>query len=277
MHGTHRLLLTCPDRTGVIAAVTAFLARRGANILDADQHSDPVSGLFAMRLEFEGGGDGLAPAFDAEVASPMRMEWHLTQTARRARIAILCSREDHCLMDLLLRVRDDELHAEVAAVVSTVPDHAPTVAALGAPYHALPVGEGGMPAHERELLALLGDVDLVVLARYMRVLSGGFLEALGAPAINIHHSFLPAFAGADPYERAHARGVKLIGATAHYVTEELDAGPIIEQDVARVSPRDDVEDLRRIGRDVERLVLSRAVRAHLEDRVALWGERTVVF
>lgn len=277
MHGTHRLLLTCPDRTGVIAAVTAFLANRGANILDADQHSDPASGLFAMRLEFEGGGEDLADTFAAEVAAPMRMQWHLTRTARRARIAILCSREDHCLMDLLLRVRDDELHAEVAAVIATVPDHEPTVAALGAPYHALPVGPGGMPEHEAELLRLLDGVDLVILARYMRVLSGDFLARLGVPAINIHHSFLPAFAGADPYERAHARGVKLIGATAHYVTEELDAGPIIEQDVARVSPRDDVTDLRRIGRDVERLVLARAVRAHLEDRVALWGERTVVF
>jgi formyltetrahydrofolate deformylase len=163
-------------------------------------------------------------------------------------------------------------------VASTVADHGPRVEALGFPFHHLPVGTGGMAAHEAELLDLLhGEVDLLVLARYMRILSAGFLESAAAPAINIHHSFLPAFAGAEPYQQAHRRGVKLIGATAHYVTEELDAGPIIEQDVARVSHRDGIDDLRRVGRDVERVVLARAVRAHLEDRVARWGQRTIVF
>ena len=277
-HGTHRLLLTCPDRPGIIAAVTSFLAARGVNILEADQHSDPTSGRFAMRLEFSPADEGLGPAFAREVAARLDLQWRLTAADERPRIAILCSREDHCLLDLLFRLRSGELQAEAVAVVSTVADHAEQSEALGVPYHHVPVGEDGMAGHERELLNLLaGKVDLVVLARYMRILSADFLDRVGAPAINIHHSFLPAFAGAEPYHRAHDRGVKLIGATAHYVTEALDAGPIIEQDVARVSHRDGIEDLRRIGRDVERIVLARAVRAHLEDRVARWGERTIVF
>jgi formyltetrahydrofolate deformylase len=232
-----------------------------------------------MRLEVEGGDLGAAEAdFAREVAEPLAMAWTLTRAGFRPRLAILCSREGHCLFDLLFRVRAGELAADVAAVISTVPDHAEQVTALGFPYHHVPVDSGGMEAHERRTLDLIGGrVDLAVLARYMRILSGAFLEELGAPAINIHHSFLPAFPGAEPYGRAHERGVKLIGATAHYVTEELDAGPIIEQDVARVSHRDRVEDLRRIGRDVERLVLARAVRVHVEDRVARWGERTVIF
>jgi formyltetrahydrofolate deformylase len=189
----------------------------------------------------------------------------------------MVSREDHCLSDLLWRWRSGELGAEVAAVVSNHPDHADQVTSLGVPHHHIPV-DGGREAAERRALELLGgQIDLLVLARYMQILSGGFLAELGAPAINIHHSFLPAFVGADPYGRAHERGVKLIGATAHYVTEELDAGPIIDQDVTRVSHRDEVEDLRRIGRDIERLVLARAVKAHLEDRVLLDGARTIVF
>ncbi|HEV2771425.1 MAG TPA: formyltetrahydrofolate deformylase [Thermoleophilaceae bacterium] len=278
-HGSHRLLLTCPDRTGIIAAVTGFLAARGANILEADQHSDPDAGLFAMRLEFEGGAiDAVKRDFASEVARPLDMSWKLTPADSRPRIAILCSREDHCLFDLLLRIRAGELSAEVVAVLSTTDEHAEQVAGLGFPYRHVPVEPDGMTAHEHRLLdSIGGTVDLAVLARYMRILSGGFLRALGAPAINIHHSFLPAFPGAEPYRRAHERGVKLIGATAHYVTEELDAGPIIEQDVVRVSHRHRVEDLGRVGRDVERVVLARAVLAHLEDRVARWSERTVVF
>jgi formyltetrahydrofolate deformylase len=186
-------------------------------------------------------------------------------------MAILVSREDHCLVDLLWRHRRGELDAEIPFVASNHPDHAADVESFGIPYHHVPY------PNEPELLELLRDADLVVLARYMRILSGEFLERLGVPVINIHHSFLPAFAGADPYRRAFERGVKIIGATAHYVTEELDAGPIIEQDVARVSHRESPETMMRIGRDIERTVLARAVNAHLEDRVLVHGNRTVVF
>jgi formyltetrahydrofolate deformylase len=232
-----------------------------------------------MRLEFETTApESVEQDFAQEVADPLEMSWRLTPAAGRARVAILCSREGHCLFDLLFRVRAGELPAEIVAVVSTTDEHAEQVRSLGFPYYHVPVEPDGMAAHETRLLGLLaGEIGLAVLARYMRVMSGDFLSALGAPAINIHHSFLPAFPGAEPYQRAHERGVKLIGATAHYVTEDLDAGPIIEQDVARVSHRNTLEDLRRIGRDVERVVLARAVRAHLEDRVARWSERTVVF
>jgi len=189
----------------------------------------------------------------------------------------MVSREDHCLSDLLWRWRSGELGAEVVAVISNHPDHAESVASVGVPFHHVPVGRADKSEAERRALELLRGIDLLVLARYMQVLSPGFLHALGAPAINIHHSFLPAFVGADPYRRAHERGVKLIGATAHYVSAELDAGPIIDQDVTRVSHRDEVEDLMRIGRDIERLVLARAVKSHLDDRVLLDGARTVVF
>ena len=232
-----------------------------------------------MRLEFEAPEPEVVEQnFAREVADPLKMSWKLTGAASRPRIAILCSREGHCLFDLLFRARAGELRAEIVAVISTTDEHAEQVRGLGFPYYHAPVEPDGMAAHEKHLLALLaGEIGLAVLARYMRVLSGEFLSALGAPAINIHHSFLPAFPGAEPYQRAHERGVKLIGATAHYVTRDLDAGPIVEPDVARVSYRDRVEDLRRIGRDVERVVLARAVRAHLEDRVARWGDRTVVF
>jgi formyltetrahydrofolate deformylase len=277
---TRRLLLSCPDRPGIIAAVTGFLAAQGANVLEADQHTDAGLGLFAMRLEFVAGEDwpDIEAAFASEVAQPLGMAWRLTDASAAPPIAILVSREDHCLHDLLFRIGAGELRAQVVTVVSTVPDHRERVEALGVPFAHVPVGDGGMPEHEERLLELIGGrVEVVVMARYMRILSGTFLDRVGAPAINIHHSFLPAFAGAEPYRRAHERGVKLIGATAHYATEELDAGPIIEQDVARVSHRDGIEDLQRIGRDVERVVLARAVRAHLEERVARWGERTVVF
>jgi formyltetrahydrofolate deformylase len=280
MHGTHRLLLTCPDRPGIVAAVTGFLAAEGANILESDQHSEPDANLFAIRLEFviEGERAGFAARFGEEVATPLQADWRLSAADARPRMAILCSREEHCLLDLLLRLRSGELQVDVTTVVATVDDHRTYVEAFGVPYAHVPVGDGGMPEHEERLLDLVaGRVDLVVLARYMRVLSREFLERVGAPAINIHHSFLPAFPGAEPYARAHERGVKLIGATAHYVTEELDAGPIVEQETARVSHRDAVDDLRRKGRDIERVVLARAVRAHLEDRVARWGARTVVF
>jgi formyltetrahydrofolate deformylase len=277
---TSRLLLACPDQPGLIAAVSGFLADAGRNIVDADQHSSR-EGRFFMRMAFEPAPEEeraeLYGRFASEIAEPLRMEHRFAESSARRRMAIMVSREDHCLSDLLWRWRSGELGAEVAAVVSNHSDHAAQVTSLGLPYHHVPVEPEGRKAAEDRVLELLGEIDLLVLARYMQILSAGFLERLGAPAINIHHSFLPAFVGADPYARAHERGVKLIGATAHYVTEELDAGPIIDQDVTRVSHRDEIADLVGIGRDVERLVLARAVKAHLDDRVLLDGERTIVF
>ena len=257
------------------------MADAGRNIVDADQHSSQ-EGRFFMRMAFdpapEGERDALYRRFEQKIAGPLRMDHRFAESSERRRVAIMVSREDHCLSDLLWRWRSGELGAEIVAVVSNHPDHADQVTSLGLPFHHVPIAEGEKSAAEERVLELLGEeIDLLVLARYMQILSAGFLERLGAPAINIHHSFLPAFVGADPYARAHERGVKLIGATAHYVTEELDAGPIIDQDVTRVSHRDEVGDLMRIGRDIERLVLARAVMAHLDDRVLLDGDRTIVF
>ncbi|MGB2711899.1 MAG: formyltetrahydrofolate deformylase [Conexibacter sp.] len=278
-----RLLISCADRRGIVAAVSRFLLEHGANILDADQHStDPEGGTFFMRMEFhlEGldvGREELERAF-AAVAREFAMEWSIAYATHRKRIAILVSREDHCLLDLLWRWRSGDLDADVGLVLSNHRAVEQDVAMVGVPFVHVPVAPDAKPVAEAAMLEhLAGAFDLVVLARYMQILSGGFLAALGAPCINIHHSFLPAFAGADPYRRASDRGVKIIGATAHYVTEELDAGPIIEQDVARVSHRDDVPALVRIGRDIERTVLARAVRAHLEDRVLVHENKTVVF
>jgi formyltetrahydrofolate deformylase len=277
---TTRLLLACPDRPGLIAAVSGFLADAGLNIVDADQHSSN-DGRFFMRMAFEApaaaDGEALRNRFAEEIASRFQMEHRFAESEDRKRVAIMVSREDHCLSDLLWRWRSGELGADVVGVVSNRPEHAGQVEQLGLPFHHVPVEQGAKAEAENRAIELLGEVDLLVLARYMQVLSGEFLERLGVPAINIHHSFLPAFVGADPYGRAHERGVKLIGATAHYVTEALDAGPIIDQDVTRVSHRDEVVDLERIGRDIERLVLARAVKAHLEDRVLLDGARTIVF
>jgi formyltetrahydrofolate deformylase len=277
---TTRLLLACPDRPGLIAAVSGFLAAAGLNIVDADQHSSN-EGRFFMRMAFdaapEGEREGLRRRFAQEIATPFEMDYRFAESSERKRVVIMVSREDHCLSDLLWRWRSGELGAEVIAVVSNHADHAAQVESLGLPFHHVPVDPDTRDKAEARTLELAAGVDLLVLARYMQVLSAGFLEKLGAPAINIHHSFLPAFVGADPYRRAHERGVKLIGATAHYVTEELDAGPIIDQDVTRVSHRDEVEDLKRIGRDIERLVLARAVKAHIDDRVLLDGDRTIVF
>jgi formyltetrahydrofolate deformylase len=270
-----RLLITCPDRHGIVAAVAGFLAASGANITSSDQHStDPEGGEFFMRMEFtleRGDLGALGRAFAQEVAGRLDMDWRLTDAGRPKRMAVLVSREDHCLLDLLWRHRRGELDAEIPLVASNHPDHAADVAGFGIPYHHVP------HPNEPELLELLRGADLVVLARYMRILSGEFLDRLAVPVINIHHSFLPAFAGASPYQRAFERGVKIIGATAHYVTEELDAGPIIEQDVARVSHRESPETMMRLGRDIERTVLARAVGWHLADRVLVHGNRTVVF
>ena len=277
-----RLLISCPDRHGIVAAVSGFLAARDANIVSSDQHStDPEGGAFFMRMAFTIGaiGEDFARAFADEVASRLAMDWRLDDAGRAKRVAVLVSREDHCLLDLLWRRRRGELNCEIPLVISNHPDHAADVESFGARYEHVPVVKGEKPAAESRMLELLAGqgFDLVVLARYMQILSGDFLAGIGAPVINIHHSFLPAFAGADPYRRAKERGVKVIGATAHYVTEDLDAGPIIEQDVVRVTHRENVDALVRIGRDVERTVLARAVGLHLEDRVLVHENRTVVF
>jgi len=279
-----RLLVSCTDRPGIVAAISRFLRDRGANILQSDQHTtDPEGGVFFMRTEFrleglEARAEELERAFAAEVAGSLGMAWRMDYAARRKRVAILVSRHDHCLAELLWRWRRGELHADIPLVVSNHADMAGEAERFGVRFEHVPVAPGGKAEAETELLELLGDgVDLIVLARYMQILSGAFLEAVRTPIINIHHSFLPAFAGADPYARAYERGVKIIGATAHYVTEELDAGPIIEQDVARVTHRDNVEALVHTGADLERIVLLRAVRWHLEDRVLVHGNRTIVF
>ncbi len=282
-----RLLLACPDRPGLIATVSGFLAEAGLNIVDVDQHST-TAGRFFMRMEFEsapaGEGEALKARFAREIALPFEMDHEFAEAAATKRVAVMVSREDHCLSDLLWRWRNGELGGEIVTVVSNHDDHRDQVEAVGLPFHHVPVGRAGSAvgnedraAAEREALARIGAVDLLVLARYMQILSDDFLGRVGAPAINIHHSFLPAFVGANPYRRARERGVKLIGATAHYVTAKLDSGPIIDQDVTRVGHADEVADLVRIGRDIERLVLARAVMAHLGDRVLLDGERTVVF
>jgi formyltetrahydrofolate deformylase len=276
-----RLLISCPDRHGIVAAVSGFLAARGANIVSSAQYStDPEGGAFFMRMAFaiEAIDDDFAQAFATGVAERFSMDWRLDDAARAKRVAILVSREDHCLLDLLWRWRRGELHCDIPLVISNHVDSADDVATFGVRYEHVPVVKGEKPAAEAAMLELLaGEFDLVILARYMQILSGDFLAGVGCPVINIHHSFLPAFAGADPYRRAKERGVKFIGATAHYVTEELDAGPIIEQDVTRVTHRESVDELVRIGRDVERTVLARAVNLHLQDRVLIHENRTVVF
>jgi len=266
-----RLLITCADRPGIVAAVSSFLYERGANIVDAEQHS--TGDRFFLRVEAELAESPAEPF--SVLAERFEMDWRLARASSEKRVAILVSRYDHCLLDLLWRFEQGELEGKPALVVSNHPDLAERVASFGLPFHHVPAAD--KPAAESQLLELLEEVDLVVLARYMQILSPGFLDRLAAPAINIHHSFLPAFAGASPYDRALERGVKVIGATAHYVTAELDDGPIIEQDVARVSHRDDVDEMVRKGGELERRVLTRAVRLHLERRVLVSGNRTIVF
>jgi formyltetrahydrofolate deformylase len=277
---TSRLLLACPDQPGLIARVSGFLAESGLNIVDVDQHSS-AEGRFFMRMVFdriaEPEREGLEMRFAREIGAPFRMDYAFHDAARTKRLAVMASREDHCLSDLLWRRRNGDLGGEIVAVVSNHADHRDQVEAVGIPFHHVAVEPASKAEAERRILDLLGEVDLLVLARYMQILSEDFLRRLGAPAINIHHSFLPAFVGADPYHRAYERGVKLIGATAHYVTAELDAGPIIAQDVEPVDHRDEVADMVRIGGDIERRVLARAVMAHLDDRVLLDGDRTIVF
>ncbi len=279
-----RLLLRCADRPGLVAAVSGFLARAGANIISLDQHATAQSGgTFMQRTIFHLPGltavrDALERDFDRRVADRFDMDFRLTEASRPKRVAIMASKDDHCLLDLLWRNRRGELDMSVSMVISNHPDLADAVRPFGVPFLHVPATKDlRAEAELRQLDLLRGNVDLVVLARYMQILSDGFLANVGCPLINIHHSFLPAFIGAAPYRRAKERGVKLVGATAHYVTEELDDGPIIEQDVVRVDHRHSVEDLRRLGADVERVVLSRAVLWHCQDRIIRYGNQTVVF
>jgi formyltetrahydrofolate deformylase len=300
MNDSAVLLIDCPDRKGLVARVAGLLYEHGANILHADQHQDHEMGLFFMRVEWalnghrSGGiaaqgaaGSAGAEPFDLErfqaafapLAAELNMRWKLTTSARRPRVALFCSQYLHCMADLLHRWRSGELHCEIPLIVSNHREVENLAGFYGVRFEHTPVTAATRAEAEARQLDLLAreGIELVVLARYMQILSPGFVARYPAAIINVHHSFLPAFTGARPYHAAHARGVKLIGATSHYVTEILDDGPIIEQDVARISHRDQVEDLIARGRDLERLVLSRAVRWHLDRRILCYGNKTVVF
>jgi formyltetrahydrofolate deformylase len=280
---TARLLVSCPDGPGIVAALSRFLFERGANIVSSDQYSThPEHGTFFMRCAF------YLPAIERErnefeaslgkLAQRFSMTWRLSYASTRRRVALMASRTEHCLLDVLWRASRGELEMDIACVISNHEELRGDVEAFGVQFVHIPVTAQTKPQAEGAALEVLtGAVDLVVLARYMQILSGDFLARVGCPVINIHHSFLPAFAGAEPYRHAYERGVKLIGATAHYVTEQLDEGPIIEQDVVRVGHHYTVSDLERVGRDVERMVLARAVRRHLDDRVLVHEGRTIVF
>ncbi len=284
------LLIDCPDRRGLVARVSSLLYECGANILHADQHRDAALGLFFMRVEWEltaanevqGGAVFDLAAFEhvfAPLAADLEMRWHLTSSRRRPRVALFCSQYLHCMADLLERWHSGELRCDIPLIVSNHRAVEDLAAFYSVPFAHVPVAAATrMDAEARQLELLAGQgIDLVVLARYMQILSPKFVARYPSAIINVHHSFLPAFVGARPYHAAHARGVKLIGATSHYVTEVLDDGPIIEQDVARISHRDEVEDLVGRGRDLERVVLSRAVRWHLDRRILCYGNKTVIF
>jgi formyltetrahydrofolate deformylase len=276
------LTISCPDKTGIVAAVSGFLAGQALFITESSHFGDPLTGRFFMRTVFDASSvrslDGLRTEF-AAVAARFAMEWRIDDAARRDRVLIMVSRFDHCLNDLLYRYRTGALTVDIPAIVSNHPDLAPLAEWHRVPFHHLPVTPATKAAQEAKLLRLIDDldIDLVVLARYMQVLSPELCRSLRGRCINIHHSFLPSFKGAKPYHQAHARGVKLIGATAHYVTTDLDEGPIIEQAVERVDHTRTPEDLVAIGRDIESLVLAHAVRWHVERRVLLNGSKTVVF
>ena len=279
---TATLLISCPDQRGLVAKIANFIYANGGNIIHADQHTDFAAGLFLTRIEwqldeFNLPRDLIAPAFNA-IAQPLQAKWelHFSDTVRR--IAIWVSRQDHCLFDLIWRQRAKEFTAEIPLIISNHLDLKVVAEQFGIEYYHVPITKENKQEQESKQLELLQQykIDLVVLAKYMQILSGEFIAKF-PQVINIHHSFLPAFVGANPYHKAFERGVKIIGATSHYVTDNLDAGPIIEQDVVRVSHRDEVEDLIRKGKDLERVVLARAVRLHLQNRVLVYGNRTVVF
>ncbi len=281
---TARLLITCPDQPGIISAVSTFLYHHGANITDFDQHSsESMGGKFFLRLEFQTPGldcslDALERNFRARVAREYEMDWRLTYARDKKRMAILVSRHDHALMELLWRTMRGDLPATIPMVISNHEDLRHEVERFGIPYHHVPVtAETKAEAYAKMVELLKDQVDVIVLARYMQILTPEFVGHFPQQIINIHHSFLPAFVGANPYLQAWEKGVKLIGATSHYVTDDLDQGPIIEQNVQRVSHRHSAADLKALGQDVERSVLLRAVKWHLEDRVIVDGNKTVVF
>jgi len=281
--GTAVLLLSCQDRRGLVAATSQFIYKNNGNIVHADQHIDAEQGIFLQRVEWELAGfriprTALADAFKP-IAEKLGMQWELRFSDCVPRIAVFVSKLEHCLYDLLLRHRAGEFQAEIPLVISNHPDLRSLVEGFGVPYHYYPITEETKPAQEAKQIELLEEqrIDLIVLARYMQVLSDEFVGRFSNRMINIHHSFLPAFPGARPYHQAYERGVKIIGATSHYVTTELDQGPIIEQDVVRVSHRDSVEDLIRKGKDLEKVVLARAVSLHLRNRILVYGHKTVVF
>src|SRR5277367_2912361 len=282
------LLVSCPDAKGEVAAIADFVYRHGGNILHADEHADEESGLFLMRVEFDPKDFDIDLADTAladfakhfsPIADKFQMKWRLAQSSHRPRMVILVSKYDHCLVDLLYRHQSGELACEIPLIISNHPDNQAIADFYKIPYITIPVPKDNKRAAEEKILALLRQhvPDFIVLARYMQILSNDFVNEYPHRIINIHHSFLPAFVGAKPYHQAFERGVKLIGATSHYVTEVLDDGPIIEQDVIRISHRDSVDDLLHKGRDLEKVVLSRAVRWHTENRILLYGNKTVVF
>ncbi|WP_419871849.1 formyltetrahydrofolate deformylase [Candidatus Pristimantibacillus sp. PTI5] len=281
--GRARMLISCPDRSGIVAAVSHFLYEHGANIVQSDQYTmDPEGGMFFIRFEFDLNDlekelPVLVEDF-ARVADRFDMKWHTFRASRKKRLAVFVSKEDHCLLELLWQWKAGDLDADISMVISNHPDMRELVESFGIAYHHIPVTAATKAEAERKQLEVVADkADIVVLARYMQIISPKFIEQFPNRIINIHHSFLPAFVGGKPYAQAYTRGVKIIGATAHYVTEELDGGPIIEQDVQRVSHRDNVDDLKRIGRTIERVVLARAVKWHIEDRVIVHNNKTVVF
>ncbi len=283
MRNTAVLLIVCPDRKGLVAAIANFLYQHNANILHADQHQDKEVALFLMRVEWDLDGFDLGlhkfeEAF-GPIAAEYRMQWRLALSSVKPRMAIFVSKYDHCLADLLYRWQAGELYCDIPLIVSNHPDTHWLAEAYKVPFQHIPVNKDNKAEAERQQQALLEHhrVDFVVLARYMQVLSPEFIRSWQHRIINIHHSFLPAFHGAKPYQRAFERGVKLIGATGHYVTEVLDDGPIIEQDVTRISHRDDLDDLVRKGADLEKVVFSRAVRWHIDNRILVYGNKTVVF
>jgi len=279
------LLLSCPDQKGVVAAISDFIFRHNGNILHADEHADIESNLFLMRVEFDPADFDIGlnePEFSknfSPIAQKFQMQWRVAQSSYRPKMVIMVSKYDHCLVDLLYRHKSVEIDCEIPLIISNHPDNQPIADFYRIPYITVPVPKENKRPAEEKILALLKqhNPDFIVLARYMQILSQEFIGQYPHRIINIHHSFLPAFIGAKPYHQAFTRGVKLIGATSHYVTEVLDDGPIIEQDVVRISHRDSLDDLLQKGRDLEKVVLSRGVRWHVENRVLLYGNKTVVF
>jgi formyltetrahydrofolate deformylase len=283
MKNTAVLLITCPDRKGIVAAVAEFLYKHDANILHADQHQDAERSLFLMRVEWDLKGFALDLAEFSRRFSPLadrfEMRWRLERSDHPLRVALFVSKYDHCLMDLLYRHRTGELPCQIPVIIGNHPDAEKWGRFYDVPFHHIPTPSGAKEEFERQQLELLAaeKIDLVVMARYMQILSGDFIRRYPHRIINVHHSFLPAFVGAKPYHRAFERGVKLIGATSHYATEDLDEGPIIEQDVVRISHRDGLEDLLEKGRDLEKVVLSRAVRWHIDHRILVYDRKTCIF